>query len=343
MPIDSMETILTSIDFVRAALERARGRLRLHGTERPAADGLFDRVVAPATLAAAWRRVRANGGAPGRDRMSTAGFAAFADRRIARLSRSMISGHYKPDPPKHVTIPKANGGERRLSIPTVRDRIAQTAAAMVLSAEFDPTMSPASYGYRPGRSVGMAVDRVRTEVANGNAWAVDGDIETFFDVVPHEPLMDLLRRRIADERMLRLIRVWLDSFSVDGRGLAQGSPISPLLSNIYLDILDRRVARWRWVKWVRYADDFLLLCSEKNAAERARHRIARELRRNGLRLNAEKTRIVRVENGLVFLGHRFEEGQVESVAGTAIVDAPAFLGSRPLTAGDARKTGGAIR
>ncbi len=272
---------------------------------RPPVDGVFEALSAPETLAAAWQRVRRNRGGPGGDQLPVARVAAAAQWSLTRLRRRLLDGRYRPGPLRVVEIPKASGGARRLSIPTVTDRIAQTAAVIALTPHVDPWMSEASFAYRPGRSVAMAVDAVREGLARGQLWVVDGDIAAFFDAVPHERLLKTLGEWVADARFIDLVPSWLESFSRDGCGLAQGSPISPLLSNLYLDVIDRRIEANRRLRWVRYADDFVLLCPDHRAAERAQRAVARALAKHGLKLHQAKTRIASVGGGFSFLGHGF--------------------------------------
>lgn len=197
-------------------------------------------------------------------------------------------------------------GIRQLRIPTVGDRIIQTAAALALTPHVDPHMSETSFAYRPGRSVAMAVDAVREGLADGQLWVVDGDIARFFDTVPHNQLLATLGQWISDARFIELVTVWLRGFSPDGCGLAQGSPLSPLLSNLYLDTIDRRISANQNVLWVRYADDFVLLCPDRRCAERAQRAVTHALAEHGLRLNQAKTRIASLGSGFSFLGHDFQ-------------------------------------
>ncbi|MFZ1413781.1 MAG: reverse transcriptase domain-containing protein [Defluviicoccus sp.] len=287
-------------------------------------EPLFDLLTARETLEAGWRRVRANKGAPGGDKMAVTAFEASSRWRLNRLRKALLCGSYQPGPIRSVAIPKANGGQRWLAIPCVVDRIVQTAVTQVLTPRLDPMMDGGSFGYRPKRSVAMAVERVEASAAEGMVWVVDGDIETFFDVVPHDKLMKRLAEFIGDVRLLGLIRMWLEGFSTTGAGLPQGSPLSPLLSNLYLDSLDRLAAGMGGSRWVRYADDFVLLCRDRRAAERAHRRIGRELSRHGLKLKAEKTRIVCFDAGFSFLGHAFATAERAQGSGTVpLLPAPA--------------------
>lgn len=265
---------------------------------------LFARVCDPATLAIAWSRVRGNRGAPGGDGETIGAFAARAGQRLERLRQDLISGTYRPGPFRAVEVRKPSGGIRRLSIPCVVDRVAQAAAALVLTEVLDPEFEDASYGYRPGRSVAMAVRRVSSLYRDGYHWVVDGDIRTFFDRVPHPPLLKHLEAVTGDERLADLVALWLDGFSEDGLGLPQGSPISPLLANLYLDEVDEEIGE-SGVHLVRYGDDFVIVCRSEARAEGALERMAALLAEKGLELHPEKTRIVSFQEGFRFLGHLF--------------------------------------
>lgn len=252
----------------------------------------------------AWARVRQNRGAPGGDGETIELFAADAMARIVRLQRELACGVYMPGPVRGVQVPKKSGGMRQLAIPCVVDRVAQTAAAMLLQPVLEPEFEEESCGYRPGRSVAMAVRRVAALYRAGYRWVVDGDIDDFFDEVDHRRLLEDLARHVDDPRLLDLVRLWLSSFSDDGRGLPQGSPLSPLLANLYLDRVDEEI-RSEGVRLVRYADDFLPLCRSRRRAEAALARIAALLAKRGLALDPEKTRIVDFERGFRFLGRLF--------------------------------------
>ncbi|TVR81413.1 MAG: CRISPR-associated endonuclease Cas1 [Rhodospirillales bacterium] len=265
---------------------------------------LFERICHPATLATAWSRVRGNKGAPGGDGETIAAFAARAGARLERLRQELLSGSYRPGPYRSLLIAKPGGGERRLSIPCVVDRVAQAATALVLGEVLEPEFDDASYGYRPGRSVAMAVRRVGSLYRDGYHWVVDGDIRTFFDRVPHAPLLKHLAAVTDDARLVDLVGLWLDGFSEDGLGLPQGSPISPLLANLYLDEVDDEIGA-AGVHLVRYGDDFVILCRSEARAEGALERMAALLAEKGLELHPEKTRIVSFQEGFRFLGHLF--------------------------------------
>ena len=262
----------------------------------------FEQVTGRTSLNDAWRRVRRNGGGAGGDNMTPERFERQLDARLHHLTGALRDGSYRPGPLRKVVMRRADGRIRVLRIPTIADRVVQTACHMKLSAELDPRMSKDSYGYRPARSVDQALARVRKAGRSGLAWALDADIEKFFDTVPHARLLDDLAIWIDDRRLLALIRLWLFGFG-GGKGLAQGAPVSPLLANLYLHPLDRAFAAEK-VLMVRYADDFVALVHNEAAASTARAIAAAALRRRGLRLSRRKTRIVRLAEGFDFLGER---------------------------------------
>lgn len=263
----------------------------------------FDVVIAPASFDAAWRRVRANRGAAGGDLVSLDTFAKRLGRNLDRLGRDLAAGAYRPGPLRRCAIAKPSGGKRVLRIPSVRDRVIQTACNSALIADLDPTMSPLSFGYRPGRSVEQALAEVKRLGAK-RPWVADCDIEQFFDAVPHILLQSELQGFVADQRLRNLIGLWLKGFG-GSRGLAQGAPISPLLANLHLDPLDRLMARAE-LPMVRYADDFVIMARTEREAARALRLAAAGLEKRGLALSREKSAVRRLGAELVFLGHRFK-------------------------------------
>ena len=265
---------------------------------------LFAEACTLARLDEAWDRVRANGGAAGGDGETIARFLARAPARLLALRHALIHGRYSPGPVRRVDIPKPDGDTRPLSIPCVVDRVAQTAVAITLMPVLDAEMADDSFAYRPGRSVQQAVARVVQYRDQGFRWVVDGDIERFFERVPHDLMRDRLERSIGAGPMTELIALWLEAAEPSGRGLPQGAPHSPLLANLYLDAVDEAIAR-RGVRLVRFADDFVLLCRDEGRARTALDRIARLLAEHGLRLKAEETRVVSFDQGFRFLGHLF--------------------------------------
>ncbi len=270
---------------------------------------LFDQVTAHEVLSEAWRRVRANRGGAGGDGQTIAAFeAAGVAARLRALSEDLRAGRYRPGPLRRLTIRKPDGGSRPLAIPCVRDRIAQTAASLVLTPRLDLEMEDSSFAYRVGRSAVRAVRRVEALRAAGYVWVVDGDIERYFERVPHAPLLDVLARYVDDGDLLALVRLWLSAATADtptpDRGLPQGSPLSPLLSNLYLDDVDEALDG-HGVRLVRFADDFLILCRDRRRAEAALDRVGTLLEDRGLRLHPDKTRLVSFDEGFRFLGHLF--------------------------------------
>jgi group II intron reverse transcriptase/maturase len=265
-------------------------------------------------LELAWSRVRANHGCAGIDRMDIDTFEAHLEQNLLEIQRLLKEKKYSPQPVRRVFIPKADGRQRPLGIPTVRDRIVQQAVKNILEPIFEEGFLPCSYGYRPGKSAHQAVQKSREFMRRGYGWIVDADIEGFFDHVDHEILMDLVREKIADGRILDLIEAFLKSgVMMDGEyresieGTPQGGVISPLLANIYLHHFDRRMGEEGFIR-VRYADDFLVFCRDeaqaKRALETARNILEKELH---LRLHPDKTRIVCVSKwtDVEFLGFRF--------------------------------------
>ena len=286
---------------------------------------IFETVSSPAALSAAWLRVRASKG--GGEDVTLTAFGREANANILRLSRMLRDGSYRSGPYRFVDIPKPDGDTRRLSIPCVVDRVAQRAAADGLLPHIEPELEDASFAYRPGRSVRMAVDRVWRYRREGFTWVLDADIERFFDTVPHRPLLDRLEAVAPDARLSALVADWLAGYAPAGRGLPQGSPLSPLLSNLYLDLLDEKIAA-KGVRLVRFADDFVVLCRSEAAAHGAKAKIARLLEGFGLRLHPEKTRVIPFERGFVFLGKLFVRSLVLDAPDD---DEPATVGPRPIT------------
>ena len=279
---------------------------------------LMDKVYAPATLAAAWTRVRANRGAAGVDGVSVERFAARSETYLAELGAALRQGSYRPQPVKRVEIPKGDGKTRPLGIPAVKDRIAQTAAKLVLEPIFEAAFQPGSYGFRPGRGCHDALREVDRLIKAGFTWVVDADLEGYFDSIPHERLMSRVAERISDGRILDLVGGWLGQDILKGlerwtpvAGTPQGAVISPLLANIYLDPLDALMAA-RGHRMVRYADDFVVLCQSRERAEAALALVRAWTAENGLGLHPDKTHVGDCRqpgHGFEFLGYRFEAGR----------------------------------
>ncbi|MCI4660327.1 MAG: reverse transcriptase domain-containing protein [Neomegalonema sp.] len=273
----------------------------------PSAD-LFDLISHPQVLRAAWKTVRRNKGAPGGDGQSITDFGADLSREIPVLVEELHAGRYRPRPLRSVRIPKKSGGQRELRIPAVRDRVVQSAAARLLERRLASWMSPASFAYRPKLSRAHAAGQITTWRLFGFDWIAESDIADFFGTLPHPVLRAAMREAIGDApRLEALIELWLTSFATGPsgmRGIAQGSPISPLLANLALTPVDRAIHSRR-VKLVRYADDFVLLTRNEAAARSSLEKMAALLAERGMILNAEKTRLSRFGFGLSFLGYTF--------------------------------------
>lgn len=279
---------------------------------------LMDKVYAPATLQAAWTRVRANGGAAGVDGQSIERFEGQAELYLEELAQALREDSYRPQPVKRVEIPKGDGRMRPLGIPAVKDRIVQRALKLVIEPIFEVTFCPTSYGFRRGLGCKDALREVDRLIKEGFTHVVDADLESYFDTIPHEQLMRRIEERISDGRVLALIRSFLDQDVLHGldrwtptAGTPQGAVISPLLANIYLHPLDE-VMRRHGYRMVRYADDFVVLCQSREEAEAALAGIRQWVADNGLRLSPAKTHLGDCRNpgeGFDFLGYRFEAGK----------------------------------
>ncbi len=277
---------------------------------RPGAS-LWEEFLSAANLGAALRRVEANKGAAGVDGVTTEELRGWLREHWEGVRQSLEVGSYRPSPVRRVTIPKPGGGERLLGVPTVLDRLVQQALAQVLTPIFDPHFSGASFGFRPGKSAHQAVRVARRAIADGHRWVVDVDLDRFFDRVNHDMVMARVARRVGDRRVLKLVRRFLDAgVMVEGirqatvEGTPQGSPLSPLLSNIMLDEVDRELWQ-RGHRFVRYADDLRVFVRSERAARRVLDSITAVVeKRLKLTVNREKSS-VRPASKAVLLGFGF--------------------------------------
>lgn len=278
---------------------------------------LYDKMFIPYMLREAWKQVKANGGSPGIDNVTIEEVERTGvDQYLSELGEDLRKQTYQPMAVKRVMIPKASGGERPLGIPTVRDRIAQTVCKMIIEPVFEADFSESSHGFRPGRNAAHAMEAIQSHLKSGNTQVLDADLSKYFDTIPHDKLMIVLKERIADPRMLKLIRKWLKApvfekgqftgGKKNNLGTPQGGVISPLLANIYMNLIDRIVegrslfSKFR-IKIVRYADDFVLM--GKTIPKEATDQLKMLLERMGLRLNEQKTRCLDArETSFDFLG-----------------------------------------
>ena len=278
---------------------------------------LIDKVYAPDNLAAAFTRVAANGGAAGVDHQTVAQYESQLSVNQEKLATELKDGSYCPQAVRRVWINKPGTKERRpLGIPTVRDRVAETALRNVMEPIFERDFAEQSYGFRPQRGAKQALRRVDALLRAGYTWVVDADLKSYFDSIPHEPLLARVQEKVSDGRVIKLLQAYLEQGVMEGlaswtptAGTPQGAVISPLLSNIYLDPLDRLLAERR-AELVRYADDFVILCRTEAEAQQALSWVQDWTVRKGLSLHPEKTRIVdaTIRGGFDFLGYHFERG-----------------------------------
>ena len=279
-------------------------------------DNVMEAVLSPANMHQAWRRVKSNRGAPGIDGLCIEDFPAYAREHWPAIRQRLNDGSYQPQPVRRVTIPKPDGGERALGIPAVVDRVVQQAIAQVMTPIFDPEFSESSYGFRPKRSAHGALKQLKADIKAGYRIAVDLDLAKFFDNVDHDILMARVAKRIADCRLLALIGRYLragvlinDSIQPSELGTPQGGPLSPLLANILLDDLDREL-EGRGHRFVRYADDLMVLVKSERAGQRVKTNLTTYLDRQlKLPVNEKKSCVAKIDQ-CVFLGFTFRRGKL---------------------------------
>jgi RNA-directed DNA polymerase len=320
---DKQRNIQTEMDFSSTRTGEACGMgreetespLTAHDIESPArANQLMEEVCERENLKEALRRVKANKGSAGIDRMTVGQLSDYLKQHWPVIREQLLNGTYDPKPVRRVEIPKPDGGVRKLGIPTVLDRLIQQAVMQVLQRRWDRTFSEGSYGFRPGRSAHQAVAQAQKYVAEGYVWCVDLDLEKFFDRVNHDKLMGQIAKRVADKRLLKLIRAFLNAGVMENglvspsvEGTPQGGPLSPLLSNLVLDELDRELER-RGLRFVRYADDCNIYVRSERAGQRVMESITRFITQQlKLKVNEAKSAVARPQERK-FLGFSFTKG-----------------------------------
>src|ERR671927_855683 len=277
-------------------------------------EQLMEAVCERKNCEQALARVKSNKGSAGSDGMTVEQLPAYLKKHWPTIREQLLSGNYKPQPVRRVEIPKPDGGMRKLGIPTVLDRLIQQAVMQVLQKQWDRTFSDHSYGFRPGRSAHQAVAQAQQYIAEGHGWCVDLDLEKFFDRVNHDKLMGQIAKRVGDKRLLKLIRAFLNAGVMENglvspsvEGVPQGGPLSPLLSNLVLDELDRELER-RGLRFVRYADDCNIYVRSERAGQRVMKSITRFITKKlKLKVNETKSAIAQPQ-GRKFLGFSFTKG-----------------------------------
>jgi RNA-directed DNA polymerase len=286
------------------------------GTESPAGNQRWmEEVCERENRRAALKRVRSNRGSPGIDGMTVDELPEYLEQHWPAIREQLMSGTYEPKPVKRKEIAKSDGGVRKLGIPTVLDRFVQQAVQQVLQKQWDPTFSEHSYGFRPGRSTKQAVAQAQQYIAEGYGWCVDFDLEKFFDRVNHDKLMGQIAKRVGDKRLLKLIRAFLNAGVMENglespsvEGTPQGGPLSPLLSNLVLDELDRELER-RGHRFVRYADDSNIYVRSERAGQRVMESVKRFITEKlKLKVNESKSAVAKPQERK-FLGFSFTSGK----------------------------------
>src|SRR5512138_1022042 len=320
---DKRQNIQMALDFSSELAGKARGagreetesRRTVNVSESPASTNrLMEEVCERENLIEALRRVKANKGSAGVDGMTVGELTDYLKQQWPAIQEQLLSGTYEPKPVRRVEIPKPDGGVRKLGIPTVLDRFIQQAVMQVLQRRWDWTFSDHSYGFRPGRSAHQAVAKAQQYIAAGYTWVVDFDLEKFFDRVSHDKLMGQIAKRVEDKRLLKLIRAFLNAGVMENglvspsvEGTPQGGPLSPLLSNLVLDELDRELER-RGHRFVRYADDSNIYVRSERAGQRVMESITRFITQKlKLKVNEAKSAVARPQERK-FLGFSFTAG-----------------------------------
>ena len=317
---NQLQMVLAFTDEGRSEAPRARREGTETSTAKRACESpvsseqVMEEVCGRENLLRALKRVKSNKGSPGIDGMTVGELPGYLKQHWPAIREQLLSGSYKPQPVRRVEIPKPDGGVRQLGIPTVLDRLIQQAVMQVLQSKWDPTFSEHSHGFRPGRSAHQAVTKAQQYIAEGKRWVVDLDLEKFFDRVNHDKLMAAIAQRISDKRMLKLMRAFLESGVMENglvspveEGTPQGGPLSPLLSNLVLDELDRELERRRHC-FVRYADDCNIYVASERAGKRVMQNVTSFLRRRlKLRVNQSKSAVARPQERK-FLGFSFTAG-----------------------------------
>jgi RNA-directed DNA polymerase len=274
-------------------------------------NGLLEQILSPANMNQAFKKVRSNKGSGGIDKMEVGSLKDYLVTHKEELIQSILDGLYRPNPVRRVEIPKDEKSKRQLGIPTVVDRVVQQAIAQVLSPVYEKQFSPHSYGFRPKRNAHQALNKCKDYITKGYKYAVDIDLEKFFDTVNQSKLIEVLSRTVKDGRVVSLIHKYLNAgvvvqnkFEATTAGVPQGGPLSPLLSNIMLNELDKELEK-RGHRFVRYADDLVILCKSKRSAERTLTNIVPYIEgKLWLKVNREKTTVAYI-SGIKFLGYSF--------------------------------------
>src|SRR5271169_369121 len=320
---DQRQNIQGELDFssspageaCEAKREETESLSAMHDPESPASTNrLMEEICERENLKQALQQVKANKGSAGVDGMTVGGITDYLKQHWPAIREQLLNGTYEPKPVRRVEIPKPDGGMRKLGIPTVLDRLIQQAVMQVLQRQWDSTFSDHSYGFRPGRSAHQAVAQAQQYIAEGYGWVIDLDLEKFFDRVNHDKLMGQIAKRVEDKRLLKLIRAFLNAGVMENgltspsvEGTPQGGPLSPLLSNLVLDELDRELER-RGHRYVRYADDCNIYVRSERAGQRVMKSVTQFITQKlKLKVNETKSAVARPQERK-FLGFSFSAG-----------------------------------